>query len=102
VAATFVPPQLATRASKPPTGPGWVHEIKHDGYRMLALVDGRGTRFYSRNKLTIGCRTTRDGRSVLRRFPGSAGRPEAIQRLEPAREKVSYRGCTAWQSARKP
>jgi bifunctional non-homologous end joining protein LigD len=51
VAATFVPPQLATRASKPPTGPGWVHEIKHDGYRMLALVDGRGTRFYSRNKL---------------------------------------------------
>lgn len=49
--ATFVLPQLAMRASKPPAGPGWVHEIKHDGYRMLALVDGRGTRFYSRNKL---------------------------------------------------
>jgi hypothetical protein len=26
-------------ASNPPTGPGWVHEIKHDGYRLMARRD---------------------------------------------------------------
>jgi bifunctional non-homologous end joining protein LigD len=64
VAASFVPPQLATRASKPPAGPGWVHEIKHDGYRMVALVDGRGTRFYSRNKLDWSDRFRPLGRAI--------------------------------------
>jgi hypothetical protein len=29
----FVAPCIPTRASKPPAGPDWVHEIKHDGYR---------------------------------------------------------------------
>jgi hypothetical protein len=24
---------------RPPTGPGWVHEIKHDGYRLMARRD---------------------------------------------------------------
>jgi bifunctional non-homologous end joining protein LigD len=49
--AGFVPPQLCTRASKPPSGPGWVHEVKYDGYRMVAVIDSKGARFYSRNKL---------------------------------------------------
>jgi ATP-dependent DNA ligase len=30
----FVPPCIPTRAYKVPAGPGWVHEIKHDGYRL--------------------------------------------------------------------
>jgi ATP-dependent DNA ligase len=30
----FVPPCIPTRAVKPPAGPDWVHEIKHDGYRL--------------------------------------------------------------------
>ena len=29
------------RASKPPTGPNWIHEIKYDGYRIQARIDGR-------------------------------------------------------------
>lgn len=29
-------PCLPTRAVKPPTGPNWVHEIKHDGFRIVA------------------------------------------------------------------
>lgn len=49
--AGFIPPQLAIRAPMPPSGPGWVHEIKYDGYRMLVVIDGKGVRFYSRNKL---------------------------------------------------
>lgn len=31
-------PQLATARDSPPTGHGWVHEIKLDGYRVLARV----------------------------------------------------------------
>jgi bifunctional non-homologous end joining protein LigD len=35
----FVPPQLATRVAKPPEGRGWLHEIKFDGYRVLARIE---------------------------------------------------------------
>jgi ATP-dependent DNA ligase len=33
-------PCLPTAAPSPPTGPDWLHEIKHDGYRMFARRDG--------------------------------------------------------------
>jgi len=36
-------------ASKPPSGVDWVHEIKHDGYRMIVRRDGPTVRLYSRN-----------------------------------------------------
>ncbi len=36
----FVEPQLATLVSKPPQGDDWVHEIKFDGYRLQARIDG--------------------------------------------------------------
>jgi bifunctional non-homologous end joining protein LigD len=31
-------------AKAPPSGPGWVHEIKHDGFRIMARPDGAGVR----------------------------------------------------------
>ena len=31
---SFVAPCIPTRAVKPPSIPDWVHEIKHDGYRL--------------------------------------------------------------------
>jgi bifunctional non-homologous end joining protein LigD len=31
----FVDPCIPSRAPKPPSGPDWVHEIKHDGYRLI-------------------------------------------------------------------
>ena len=38
----FVPPQLATQATTPPKGTGWLSEIKLDGYRIQArLHDGK-------------------------------------------------------------
>jgi bifunctional non-homologous end joining protein LigD len=37
-----IEPCIPTRASKPPVGPQWIHEIKHDGYRLIARKrDGR-------------------------------------------------------------
>jgi bifunctional non-homologous end joining protein LigD len=36
----FVEPQMATLVDEPPTGPGWVHEIKYDGYRALTSIGG--------------------------------------------------------------
>jgi hypothetical protein len=31
----FIEPRIPTRAAKPPAGSDWVHEIKHDGYRLI-------------------------------------------------------------------
>ena len=39
------------RCDRPPTGRGWVHEIKHDGYRVLVRRDGALVRIYSRNAI---------------------------------------------------
>ncbi len=36
----FVDPQLATLVAKPPEGDDWIHEIKFDGYRLQARIDG--------------------------------------------------------------
>jgi bifunctional non-homologous end joining protein LigD len=42
-------PCLPRPASEPPAGPGWIHEIKHDGFRILAHRRGRAVRLFSRN-----------------------------------------------------
>lgn len=43
-------PQLATLASAPPNDPdAWIYEIKLDGYRILARIDGRSVRLFTRN-----------------------------------------------------
>ena len=35
----FVEPQLCRPLAKPPSGPGWAHEIKFDGYRMQLRIE---------------------------------------------------------------
>jgi ATP-dependent DNA ligase len=45
----FIIPAQPVLASRPPSGPGWVHEIKRDGYRMIVRQDGLNVRLYSRN-----------------------------------------------------
>jgi hypothetical protein len=40
--ADFIEPCLPRPANSPPTGPKWIHEIKHDGYRIMAQrAEGR-------------------------------------------------------------
>lgn len=41
-------PQLATLVKAPVDGDGWLHEIKHDGYRMLARLENGVVRMMSR------------------------------------------------------
>jgi bifunctional non-homologous end joining protein LigD len=47
----FRPPQLATLATTPPSGSEWLHEIKFDGYRVLAAMAGGSARLYTRTGL---------------------------------------------------
>src|SRR5271165_5728780 len=44
----YVPPCIPTRAPKPPAGADWVHEIKHDGYRLQVRRDGNAVRLFTR------------------------------------------------------
>ena len=47
----FVEPQLCRSLEKPPSGPGWAHEIKFDGYRMQLRVVGGKAALLSRKGL---------------------------------------------------
>ena len=46
--AGFIEPCLPSPAREPPSGPDWLHEIKHDGYRMMVRRDGAGVRLFTR------------------------------------------------------
>ena len=47
--AAFIHPCQPIVAKQPPSGPGWAHELKHDGYRLQIHVrDGR-VRLYTIN-----------------------------------------------------
>jgi bifunctional non-homologous end joining protein LigD len=40
----IIEPCLPSPAKAPPSGPGWLHEIEHDGFRILAHRDSAGVR----------------------------------------------------------
>jgi bifunctional non-homologous end joining protein LigD len=58
----LIRPQLATLANAPPQGNHWLHEIKYDGYRMLAFIEHGSVRI-----------TSRSGKDWTGRFPDIAG-----------------------------
>src|SRR5258707_6384707 len=41
-------PCLPSPSAHPPVGPRWLHEIKHDGFRLFARRDGEGVRLITR------------------------------------------------------
>jgi bifunctional non-homologous end joining protein LigD len=45
----FIGPCLPSPAERPPNGPGWIHEIKHDGYRLMACRDAADVRLLTWN-----------------------------------------------------
>jgi bifunctional non-homologous end joining protein LigD len=46
--ASFTEPCLPSPADKPPSGANWIHEIKHDGFRLMARRDPVGIRLITR------------------------------------------------------
>ena len=59
--ASCIEPCLPSPADKPPSGSNWIHEIKHDGFRLMARRDPVGIRL-----ITCGAMT---GRSAIRWWP---------------------------------
>ena len=45
--AGFIAPCLPTKTDKLPSGSQWLHEIKHDGFRIIARKNGAQVRLYS-------------------------------------------------------
>ena len=41
--------QIVSHGAEPPVGDGWLHEVKHDGHRLVAVVGGGSLRLLSRN-----------------------------------------------------
>jgi ATP-dependent DNA ligase len=56
--AGFIAPCLPTKTDKLPSGSQWLHEIKRDGFRIIARKKGAQVRLYSR-----------PGNDLSRRFP---------------------------------
>jgi bifunctional non-homologous end joining protein LigD len=102
--AGFVVPAQPVKASKPPVGTDWVHEIKHDGYRIIVRRDGPSVRLYSRNAYDWTVRLaaiaaaaerikaksfTIDGEAVVL-GPDGLSRFEELSRREAARTAILY------------
>ena len=63
----FIEPCLPSPAKVPPSGSDWTHEIKHDGFRIMARRDAAGVRLITRN-----------GNDFTRRFPLAAAAVAAL------------------------
>ena len=56
----LIEPCLPSPGDQPPTGPDWVHAIKHDGYRLMAR----------RDSVSVGIRLlTKNGHDWASRYP---------------------------------
>ena len=42
-------PCIPTRGIEVPDGTDWIHEIKHDGYRLIVQREGKRVRLFTRN-----------------------------------------------------
>ena len=62
----FVPPELATLVDRAPSGEEWLHEMKYDGYRILARID--------HGRVTLASRNGRDWTTNFPAVTEAAGR----------------------------
>jgi bifunctional non-homologous end joining protein LigD len=68
---SFVEPALATLVAKPPIGAGWLHEIKFDGYRLQARIEGGRVKLLTRSGLDWSDRFGKDILDAFRALPAT-------------------------------
>ena len=62
--AGFIQPCQPTLVANPPAGPGWLHEVKHDGFRILARKQGERVEVWSRRGALFNDRFPRIAEAV--------------------------------------
>jgi bifunctional non-homologous end joining protein LigD len=62
--AGFILPCRPLLVDKPPAGSSWLHEVKHDGYRLIARKDGGWVTLWSRHGTNFTDRLPRIGEAV--------------------------------------
>jgi bifunctional non-homologous end joining protein LigD len=62
--AGFIQPCQPTLVANPPAGPGWLHEVKHDGFRILARKQGERVEVWSRRGAVFNDRFPRIAEAV--------------------------------------
>jgi len=60
VAGGFIEPCNPTFSTKAPFGRQWIHEIKHDGYRLIVRKDGHRVRLFKAARLRLERQLSRD------------------------------------------
>jgi ATP-dependent DNA ligase len=55
LAAGFIAPCLPTKAHEPPSGGPWLHEIKHDGFRIIACKSAESIFLYAFDPIELNC-----------------------------------------------
>ena len=91
---SFIPPQLPSLTDQPPEGADWIHEVKHEGYRTMLLVECGRLRPYPQMG-TIGATDTP---ALLQRHASfRAGRHSPIQFSEEfiGNAAAFFRACAA-------
>lgn len=91
-------PQLALSRKAPPIGPEWTYEVKLDGFRCIAFVDGEQVELQSRNGRSLtryfpelalpAGRYVLDGEIVVRDGAGREDFDALGQRIHPAESRV--------------
>jgi bifunctional non-homologous end joining protein LigD len=112
----FILPCQPALADKPPAGPGWLHEIKFDGYRVIARKVGQQVHLWARTTSDYCKAFTRirdavaalpvesavlDGEAIVLR-PDATSDFEALRSRQGQAEAVSTaRTCarSLWRSA---
>ena len=109
----FILPCQPALPDRPPSGPGWLHEIKFDGYRrVIARKDGEQVRLWARTTSDYSKAFTRirdavaalpvdsavlDGEAIVLRTPITDVRPEPLEarrkrlaKLDPSKNLVIF------------
>jgi bifunctional non-homologous end joining protein LigD len=68
----FIRPCEPTLVDRPPAGPGWLHEVKHDGFRILAWKQGERVQLWSRRAADFTDRFSRIADAVRGLAAGEA------------------------------